>query len=189
MEGPTPVSALIHAATMITAGVFMVARFNLLFSMSETATRTPWPSPARSIFVWRPSPWPRTTSSGSSPIPRSASSGTCSWPAASAPTERECSTSHPCLLQGVAVPRGRESVMHAMSGGLKHSPMGGLKKYLPVTYSTFLIASLSIAGVPCLPGLSARTRSCRWPITRDRSERSHGHGNNRCGPHAFTASG
>ena len=40
MEGPTPVSALIHAATMVTAGVFMVARSNPLFSMSETAMNT-----------------------------------------------------------------------------------------------------------------------------------------------------
>jgi NADH-quinone oxidoreductase subunit L len=37
MEGPTPVSALIHAATMVTAGVFMIARFNPVFTLSDTA--------------------------------------------------------------------------------------------------------------------------------------------------------
>ena len=64
MEGPTPVSALIHAATMVTAGVFMVARLSPLFEHSPTALSVVMvvgaftaSSPARSA-------WCRTTSSG-----------------------------------------------------------------------------------------------------------------------------
>jgi NADH-quinone oxidoreductase subunit L len=76
MEGPTPISALIHAATMVTAGIFMVARMSPLFELSETAL-----SFVLVIGASRPSSWAcsascRTTSSASSPIRRCRSSAT-----------------------------------------------------------------------------------------------------------------
>ena len=58
---------------------------------------------------------------------------------------------------------GAGSVMHAMSGELDMRKMGGLRKKIPVTYWTFLIACLAIAGVPVFPGSSARTRSSGRP--------------------------
>ena len=80
MEGPTPVSALIHAATMVTAGVYMVARSAPLFDLAPLLDgggglgRRPHGRLRRHA-----SPWSRPTSSGCWPTPPSASSATCSW--------------------------------------------------------------------------------------------------------------
>jgi NADH-quinone oxidoreductase subunit L len=92
MEGPTPVSALIHAATMVTAGVFMVCRLSPMFETSPTALGFVTFIGAATCFFAATSARRRPTSSASSPIRPVRSWATCSSRRASAPMARRCST-------------------------------------------------------------------------------------------------
>ena len=156
MEGPTPVSALIHAATMVTAGVFLVARCSPIFSLSETALIVVALTGAiTSLFA-------ATIGLVQNDIKRIIAYSTISQ------------LGYMFLAAGVgAYTAGMfhlythaffkallflcaGSVMHAMSGELDLQKMGGLKKYMPITYWTMLFASLSIAGVPGFAGFFSK---------------------------------
>ncbi|MFZ3122363.1 MAG: NADH-quinone oxidoreductase subunit L [Thermodesulfovibrionales bacterium] len=156
MEGPTPVSALIHAATMVTAGVFLVARCSPIFSLSETALIVVALTGAiTSLFA-------ATIALVQNDIKRIIAYSTISQ------------LGYMFLAAGVgAYTAGMfhlythaffkallflcaGSVMHAMSGELDLQKMGGLRKYMPITYWTMLFASLSIAGVPGFAGFFSK---------------------------------
>ncbi|UCE78923.1 MAG: NADH-quinone oxidoreductase subunit L [Nitrospiraceae bacterium] len=156
MEGPTPVSALIHAATMVTAGVFLLARCSPIFSLSEPAMVVAALIGAiTSIFA-------ATIALVQNDIKRIIAYSTLSQ------------LGYMFLACGVgAYTAGifhlythaffkallflcAGSVMHAMAGELDLQKMGGLKKYMPVTYATMFIASLSISGVPGLAGFFSK---------------------------------
>ncbi len=156
MEGPTPVSALIHAATMVTAGVFMVARFNPVFSLSPVAMGVVAITGAvTSLFA-------ATIALVQNDIKRIVAYSTvsqlgymflaCGVGAYGAGIFHLFTHAYFKALLFL----GAGSVMHAMSGELDIQKMGGLKKYMPVTYWTFLIASLSIAGIPGLAGFFSK---------------------------------
>jgi NADH-quinone oxidoreductase subunit L len=156
MEGPTPVSALIHAATMVTAGVFMVARFSPLFNLSPTAMAVVAITGAvTSLFA-------ATIALVQNDIKRIIAYSTCSQ------------LGYMFLACGVGAYGagvfhlythaffkallflGAGSVMHAMQGELDIQKMGGLRKYMPLTFWTFFIASLSIAGIPGFAGFFSK---------------------------------
>jgi NADH-quinone oxidoreductase subunit L len=156
MEGPTPVSALIHAATMVTAGVFMVARFNPIFSLSETAMNVVALTGAiTSLFA-------ATIALVQNDIKRIVAYSTvsqlgymflaCGVGAYGAGIFHLYTHAYFKALLFL----GAGSVMHAMAGEIDIQKMGGLKKHMPVTYWTFLIASLSIAGIPGLAGFFSK---------------------------------
>jgi len=156
MEGPTPVSALIHAATMVTAGVFMVARFNPLFILSETAMHVVALTGAFTCL------FAASIALVQNDIKRVIAYSTvsqlgymfmaCGVGAFGAGVFHLYTHAFFKALLFL----GAGSVMHAMSGGLDIREMGGLKKFMPVTYWTFLIASISIAGIPGLAGFFSK---------------------------------
>jgi len=156
MEGPTPVSALIHAATMVTAGVFMVARFNPLFDLSPVAMGVVAITGATtSLFA-------ATIALVQNDIKRIIAYSTvsqlgymflaCGVGAYGAGVFHLFTHAYFKALLFLCA----GSVMHAMAGELDIQKMGGLKKYMPVTFWTFMIASISIAGVPPLAGFFSK---------------------------------
>ncbi|MCG6551833.1 MAG: NADH-quinone oxidoreductase subunit L [Candidatus Magnetominusculus sp. LBB02] len=156
MEGPTPVSALIHAATMVTAGVFLVARANPIFTLSPTAMAVvALTGSFTSVFA-------ATIALVQNDIKRVVAYSTvsqlgymfvaCGVGAFSAGVFHLYT--HAFFKACLFLCAG--SVMHAMGGELDVQKMGGLKKYMPVTYWTMLIASFSIAGVPGLSGFFSK---------------------------------
>jgi NADH-quinone oxidoreductase subunit L len=156
MEGPTPVSALIHAATMVTAGVYMVARMNLLFSLSGTAGQVVGlVGGLTAIFA-------ATMALTQNDIKRVLAYSTisqigymfigCGVGAYSAGIFHLYT--HAFFKSLLFLAAG--SVMHALSGELDMRKMGGLRKHLPLTYPTFLIGAVAIAGVPFLSGFFSK---------------------------------
>ena len=156
MEGPTPVSALIHAATMVTAGVFMVARTNVIFSLSPLAMNVvAITGGVTAIFA-------ATIALVQNDIKRVVAYSTvsqlgymfmaCGVGAYAAGIFHLYT--HAFFKALLFLCAG--SVMHAMQGELDMQKMGGLKKYMPITYWTMLIASLSISGIPGLSGFFSK---------------------------------
>lgn len=156
MAGPTPVSALIHAATMVTAGIYMIARSNILFTLSPITLQVV------------------------------AAIGICTalLAAAIAVTQNDIKkvlaystvSQLGYMFLGLGVGAftgaffhvithaffkallflGAGSVIHAMSDEQDMRSMGGLKKHLPVTYVTMLIGTIAIAGIPPLSGFFSK---------------------------------
>ncbi len=152
MAGPTPVSALIHAATMVTAGVYMVARMNVVYSMSATAMTVV------AVVGGLTALYAGTIGVAQNDIKKVLAYSTVSQLgfmfmgvgvgafAAGIFHLMTHSFFKACLFLGSG------SVIHGMGGEQDIRKMGGLKKYMPITFWTFLIASLAISGFPLLAG-------------------------------------
>jgi NADH-quinone oxidoreductase subunit L len=156
MEGPTPVSALIHAATMVTAGVYMVARSNALFVLAPTSMKTVAIVGAlTAIFA-------ASIGLVQNDIKRVLAYSTVSQ------------LGYMFLALGVGAFAagvfhvfthaffkallflGSGSVIHAMSGEQDMRNMGDLRRRIPFTHWTMLIATLAIAGFPPLAGFVSK---------------------------------
>jgi NADH-quinone oxidoreductase subunit L len=156
MEGPTPVSALIHAATMVTAGVFLVARCHAIFDLSETALSVVAVIGAITCL------FAATIAVVQNDIKRIIAYSTISQLGY---MFIACGVgaygvgifhlyTHAFFKALLFLCAG--SVMHAMAGELDMQKMGGLRKHMPVTYITMLLASLSISGVPGFAGFFSK---------------------------------
>jgi NADH-quinone oxidoreductase subunit L len=156
MEGPTPVSALIHAATMVTAGVYMVARCSTLFALAPvTLVVVAVIGAATALFA-------ATMALVQNDIKKVLAYSTISQ------------LGYMFLALGVGAFAagifhlmthaffkallflGAGSVIHAMSDEQDLRKMGGLKRHMPTTYWTFVVAALAIAGVPPLAGFVSK---------------------------------
>ncbi len=147
MEGPTPVSALIHAATMVTAGVFMVARLSPLFEYSEVAlTVVTIVGGSTAIFA-------ATVACTQTDIKRVIAYSTCSQLGymffACGVSAYSAGIFH-LMTHGffkALLFLGAGSVIHAMSDEQDMRKMGGIWKMIPVTYALMWVGSLALAGV------------------------------------------
>jgi NADH-quinone oxidoreductase subunit L len=147
MEGPTPVSALIHAATMVTAGVFMVARMSPVFEYSDTALNiVTIVGASTAIFA-------ATVACVQSDIKRVIAYSTCSQLGymffaigISAYSAGMFHLITHAFFKSLLF-LGAGSVIHAMSDEQNMQKMGGLYKLIPVTYIFMWIGSLALAGI------------------------------------------
>jgi NADH-quinone oxidoreductase subunit L len=152
MEGPTPVSALIHAATMVTAGVFMVARLSPLFEQSPFALDVVTVVGASTAF------FAATVGLVQNDIKRVIAYSTCSQLGymffACGVSAYGAGIFHlytHAFFKALLF-LGAGSVIHAMSGEQDMRKMGGLWKKIRITYALMWIGSLALAGVPFFAG-------------------------------------
>jgi NADH-quinone oxidoreductase subunit L len=156
MAGPTPVSALIHAATMVTAGVYMVARCSILYALSPVAMEVV------AIIGVITAVFAATVGLVQNDIKKVLAYSTISQ------------LGYMFLAMGVGAFSagifhlmthaffkallflGSGAVIHAMHHEQDIQKMGGLKEYLPITYKTFLIGAIAIAGIPPFAGFFSK---------------------------------
>ncbi|MDB2544414.1 NADH-quinone oxidoreductase subunit L [Woeseiaceae bacterium] len=156
MEGPTPISALIHAATMVTAGIFMVARMSPLFELSETALAFVLVIGAITAFfmgllgiiqndIKRVVAYSTLSQLGYMTV----ALGVSAYGAAIFHL-----MTHAFFKALLFLAAG--SVIIAMHHEQDIRKMGGLKKYMPITYWTSLIGSLALIGFPGSSGFFSK---------------------------------
>jgi NADH-ubiquinone oxidoreductase chain 5 len=156
MEGPTPVSALIHAATMVTAGVFLVVRCSPLFEYAPTASLIITISGAMTAFM------AATIGLVQNDLKRVIAYSTCSqlgYMMIACGTSGYAVgmfhlTNHAFFKALLFLSAG--SIIHALADEQDMRKMGGLLNLLPFTYGMLLIGSLSLMGFPFLTGFYSK---------------------------------
>jgi NADH-quinone oxidoreductase subunit L len=156
MAGPTPVSALIHAATMVTAGIYMIVRSNVFYSASEFASDFVAVVGAITALM------AATIGCAQTDIKKVLAYSTVSQlglmflalGVGAFSTAVFHVTTHAFFKALLFL--GAGSVIHAMSGEQDLRKMGGLKKALPITFLTMLIATIAISGIPPFSGFFSK---------------------------------
>ncbi len=174
MEGPTPVSALIHAATMVTAGVFMVARLSPLFDLAPSALTFVTVIGGTTAF------FAATIGLVQNDIKRVIAYSTCSQ------------LGYMFVALGVGgygigifhlfthaffkalLFLGAGSVIHAVGGEQDMRHMGGLKRYIPKTYWLMVIGTLALTGFPLTAGYFSKDAIIEAAFAADRGGSAYG---------------
>lgn len=156
MAGPTPVSALIHAATMVTAGIYMVVRSNIFYSLSDVASETV------AIIGALTALFAATIGLLQTDIKKVLAYSTVSQLGlmflalgVGAYSTGVFHVATHAFFKALLF-LGAGSVIHAMSGEQDIRKMGGLKKALPITWLTMLLGTLAISGFPLLSGFFSK---------------------------------
>ncbi|MFC4262355.1 NADH-quinone oxidoreductase subunit L [Ferruginibacter yonginensis] len=156
MAGPTPVSALIHAATMVTAGIYMIARSNILYTMAPTTQHVV------AIVGLATAILAATIAFKQNDIKKVLAYSTVSQLGymflglgVGAYTGAVFHVMTHAFFKALLF-LGAGSVIHAMSGEQDMRNMGALKKFMPTTHITFLIGCIAIAGMPPFAGFFSK---------------------------------
>lgn len=156
MAGPTPVSALIHAATMVTAGIYMIARSNVLYTLA------PCIQGIIAVIGLATALLAASIALKQNDIKKVLAYSTVSQLGymfialgCGAYTAAVFHVMTHAFFKALLF-LGSGSVIHAMGGEQDIRKMGGLKKWMPVTNITFLIGCLAIAGIPGLSGFFSK---------------------------------
>ncbi len=156
MAGPTPVSALIHAATMVTAGIYMIARSNILYTMA------PLTQGVIAIVGLATAVLAATIALKQNDIKKVLAYSTVSQLGymflglgVGAYTGAVFHVMTHAFFKALLF-LGAGSVIHAMSGEQDMRNMGGLKKHMNITHLTFLLGCLAIAGMPPFSGFFSK---------------------------------
>jgi len=156
MAGPTPVSALIHAATMVTAGIYLVVRSNFLFTLAPTVQ-------GGILFIG----FLTAALAGFYALRQNDIKKVLAYSTVSqlgfmfialglgAYTTAMFHVMTHAFFKALLF-LGAGSVIHAMSNEQDMRFMGGLKKYIPITHATFLVGTLAISGFPLLSGMISK---------------------------------
>lgn len=156
MAGPTPVSALIHAATMVTAGVYMVTRSHFIYSLAPLAQHVILIVGLATALI------AATIATQQNDIKKVLAYSTVSQLGfmfmalgVGAYTAAIFHVVTHAFFKALLF-LGSGSVIHAVDGEQDIRYMGGLKKYMKTTYTTFLIGCIAIAGIPPLSGFFSK---------------------------------
>ena len=156
MEGPTPVSALIHAATMVTAGVYMIVRTHVLFDLAPATMNVVMLIGLATAF------FAATMALTQTDMKRVLAYSTISQlgymfvavGVGAYAAGMFHLTTHAFFKALLFL--GAGSVMHALRGELNIQKMGGLREKMPTTYWTFVVGALALAGVPLFSGFFSK---------------------------------
>ena len=160
MEGPTPVSALIHAATMVTAGVYLVVRSNFIFELTDLAQT------AVVVVATVTLLWGAILGCAKDDIKKALAGSTMSqigymMLAAGLGTAGYAFAIFHLLTHGFFKANmflGAGSVMHGMNDDVDMRHYGGLRSYMPVTFLTFAMGYLAIIGFPGFSGFWSKDK-------------------------------
>jgi NADH-quinone oxidoreductase subunit L len=163
MEGPTPVSALIHAATMVVAGVFLVARLFPLFTINETALAIVKTVGVISALFAAIIACTQTDIKRVLAYSTMSQIGFMMFALGVSGTGGENGLGYTASMFHLFTHAFFKSLLFLGAGAIIHfvhsnemKDMGGLRKYMPITHLTFLIACLAIAGVPPFAGFFSK---------------------------------
>ena len=156
MAGPTPVSALIHAATMVTAGIYMIARSNIMFSLSPVTMQIIAIIGVATALI---AAFIAITQNDIKKVLAYSTVSQLGYMFLGLGVGAFTGAFFHVLTHAffkALLFLGAGSVIHAMSDEQDMRSMGGLKKYLPITYATMLVGTIAIAGIPPLSGFFSK---------------------------------